>query len=422
MARGSLTSPTKTKRALAGALRNCRNRVEALPAMTKLPQDAQTQMTFDALASKFSMFSDGKDARPEVQAPATPPEQVQPAQEATATAKASAEIAVPLKPHQLRRARARAAVLDAQTGVSKEPKAFAPNWAVLTSLPARRPEGVSIARPIGDGLIVHFVADPDLGGLPYGQDRLLPIFVTSAYAALGFPEDRVITFRSLAVIRDLFHIAHEGAAIKLRSGLQRWVHTGISLRATTIDARTGKVRVVDRGDKLINASVLYSDEHKPNQYTVFQNAVRLTEWAAEQSKKSLVPVRLALVRALQNNNGACSLALWSGYRANAVAVKRAGELRVPIFGEEGLAAQLGYDGAHFEIRRQIARHLAQVKAEWPQCPHEIRSDEFLVRAYKTPPLELPREFVAGLRRATPATLEALASSPLDAVEKRSRKG
>ena len=180
--------------------------------------------------------------------------------------------------------------------------------------------------------------------------------------------------------------------------------------------------------------MLYSDEHKPNQYTVFQNAVRLTEWAGEQAKKSLVPVRLALVRALQNNAGACSLALWSGYRANAVAVKRAGELHVPLFGAEGLAAQLGYtavvdsegkyreDPDCYEAGRQLARHLDQVKAVWRDCPHEIRGDEFIVRAYKTPPLELPPEFVAGVRRATDATLEALSSSPLNAVGKRARKG
>ena len=382
--------------------------------MTKIPDDDSKQLAFAGyFAARFSnLAGEPVTTKPEE-------EQLPSAQEP----KVSTEIAVPLKPHQLRRARARATALDAQTGVSKEPKAFAPNWAVLTNLPARRPEGTEIARPIGDGLVVHFVAPTHAGGLPYGQDRLLPIFITSAYAALGYPEDRVITFQSLGVIRDLFGIAHEGAAIKIRDGLRRWVHTGISLTATTIDARTGKRCVVDRGDRLINASVLYSDEHKPNQYTVFQNAVRLTEWAAKQSKKSLVPVRLALVRALQNNNGACSLALWSGYRANAVAVKRAGELRVPIFGPEGLAAQLGYSSEdRYEVGRQLARHLAQVKAEWLDCPHEIRGDEFIIRAYKTPPLELPPEFVAGVRRATPETVEALNSSPLDSVGKRSRKG
>lgn len=372
--------------------------------MTKLPQDGvepldpQQQITFDALG-KRALFRDSQ----------------QPTQEEAAAAPApkASEIAVPLTPHQLRRARARAAALDAQAGT--EPKAFAPRWAVLTSLPARRPEKQEITRPIGDGERVHFVAPKEFG-LPYGQDRLLPIFITSAYAALGFPEDRIITFRALSVIRDLFGIQEEGAAIKLKDGLRRWVHTGISLTTTTIDARTGKVRVVDRGDKLINASVLYSDEHKPNQYTVFQNAIRLTEWAADQAKKSLVPVRLALVRALRDNPGACSLALWSGYRANAV--KRA-ELRVPLFGPEGLTTQLGYsavvddegkprkDPDLYEAGRQIARHLAHVKAEWPQCPHEIQGDEFVVRHYKTPPMELPDDFVAGLRRATPDTIAAL---------------
>lgn len=367
--------------------------------MSKLPDSKQMEFA-NGFAARFPTLA-GK----EQQQPMKPPEQD------------PVEIAVSLTPHQLRRARARAAALDAQTGVAKEPKAFAPRWAVLTSLPARRPEKQEIQRPIGDGEIVHFVGRKDLGP-PYAQDRLLPIFVMSAYAALDYPEDRIITFKTISVIRTLFAIQDLGTAIKLREGLRRWLHTGISTTRTTIDARTGKL--VERTDlvhHLIEASKLYCEDKQPNQTTFFQNAILLSEWSANQAKKSVVPVRLALVRALRDNPGACSLALWSGYRANGA--KR--EIRVPLFGPEGLTVQLGYtpvvDGEGkplanpdcYEACRQITRHLAEVKASWPQCPHEIQGDEFVVRPYKTPPMELPNDFRAGVRRATSKTVAAIAA-------------
>ena len=64
---------------------------------------------------------------------------------------------------------------------------------VLCGLPYRKPQALKYERRNGS-FVLKITGDPDFG-VPYGQDRLLPIWLATAFYQMGCPSDNRIRFR-----------------------------------------------------------------------------------------------------------------------------------------------------------------------------------------------------------------------------------
>jgi hypothetical protein len=109
-----------------------------------------------------------------------------------------------------------------------------------------------------------------------------------------------------------------------------------------------------------------------SQLSIRQNIVVLSEtfWAEVQAHP--IPVNRDIVRALAHAPGTLDFYMWLSWRT--YGVTRA--VRVPLFGETGLNAQLGA-GDYLrdrDFRRTVARWLATVRAFWIDCPAELSAD------------------------------------------------
>ena len=85
-----------------------------------------------------------------------------------------------------------------------------------------------------------------------------------------------------------------------------------------------------------------------------------------------MPVDAEVVRALAHNPGCLDLYTWPSWRC----YQARAEERIPLFGQFGLASQLGVQ--EFErqrkFRERLRRWLVLVKRYWPECPARVSAD------------------------------------------------
>ena len=113
----------------------------------------------------------------------------------------------PLSKQTTRRVKLLAGAVDAQQGLAPITKAFAPRDFVLFGLPHRRVEGAVYERQSGHTTFT-ILGDPRVG-LPFGQDRLVGIFLATAFQMLGRPENNILSFKTPADILRLFRLARD---------------------------------------------------------------------------------------------------------------------------------------------------------------------------------------------------------------------
>jgi hypothetical protein len=107
------------------------------------------------------------------------------------------------------------------------------------------------------------------------------------------------------------------------------------------------------------------------------NTVVLTDEFFQEVLDHPIPTDLRATRALSSSPAALDLFAWLSYRCYVAK----GEEKIPLFGEFGLAHQLGsieYARPR-RFREGVLRWLEQIAAIWPECPARLSSDgEFLV--------------------------------------------
>lgn len=262
--------------------------------------------------------------------------------------------------------------LNAEQGVERELKAFMPRPFLLFGLPHHKPEGNEFKRQNGD-VRIKLVSDSDYG-VPHGQDRLFPLLIGSAFAALGMPENNIFRFRALQDVLDLFQLPDKGANhLRVRDWFRRWSHTIVFCDRITLEGN--RVTEEFSSHRLVNKYQLWSDDNNPNQHTLFHNIVEVDHEFADEMRAHQIPVRLDLVRALRQNSGALDLALWLSYRGYGLARKNRDKIVVPVLGNGGLVEQLGCEIAQPKnVHTALKRWLATIRAAWANCPHELSPD------------------------------------------------
>lgn len=211
--------------------------------------------------------------------------------------------------------------------------------------------------------------------IPFGQDRLLPIWLATAFQAAGQPVDNRIRFRAGADILTAFRQHPEGGALKtLSDRILRWYNTTIDV----IDERPGFNRRA-KYDLIKGISLWWQTEKSTNQNTLWQNVIELDSYfAADIRKGGAIPVDFETVVALKDSPGALDLYVWQAHRSWELAQQNADRpVAIPL---PLLAAQMGSRSPPRRQRQLFGQWQRVVKEVWPACPnfYDARQDLFFV--------------------------------------------
>lgn len=243
---------------------------------------------------------------------------------------------------------------------------------VLCGIPLRRPPRIQLSYTRHNGkLFLNIAAHPDFG-LPFGQDRLIPIWV----ATLSVQQKRrEIHFTSAAQILEFFDLPKDGPHYRrMVDGFQRvfaaTIFFGTRDRvngAAFVDV--ARFQFFDRMKLWFNAD----EQSEPKSNDGFDNKITLSEAFYAEICSHPIPVERNVVAALANAPGVLDFYMWLVWRSWTI---KFGSVTIPLVAERGLNEQLGckaYTEPRF-FRAKVRTWLRQVKALWPQCPASISPD------------------------------------------------
>jgi hypothetical protein len=210
-------------------------------------------------------------------------------------------------------------------------------------------------------------------GLPFGQDRLIPIWV--ATLALR-QKSRVIRFETASHILQTFDLPRDGRTYRrLVEGFKRIFGATIFFgteeqleKAALVD--WGRFHFFDRMQVWFTREV----EQRSLPGEEFENVVVLSEQFWNEIQNHPIPVDLNVVRALADSPGNLDFYMWLAWRcwtaSETVEV-------IPLFGECGLARQLGTREYSRErrFRQRLTQWVKIVRSFWPACPAVLSPDK-----------------------------------------------
>jgi hypothetical protein len=252
---------------------------------------------------------------------------------------------------------------------------------VLCGLPYKPLASTKYKRQNGD-FSCSIVADPDYG-LPYGQDRLVIIWLATSFQLLGCPKDNLIRFRSASdVVRAFFPDGQEREPsgterTRLRQRFERLFHSTFFFRDNSL-----KTRYAVDSFRLIRRMSLWFDADE-QKHGLWQNVIQLTDEFANLIREHSIPFDLQGIRGLKESPAALDLYLWVAWRT--FRLKPSQEVSVPLFGPKGFFAQSGGEASEtWKLRQLLKGWLTEVKLFWPQCPAEL-SEDGLYLVLRRPP-------------------------------------
>ena len=171
--------------------------------------------------------------------------------------------------------------------------------------------------------------------MPFGQDRLVPIFLATLAVR---QQAQTITFRSAAEMLDVFGMQQGGSQYRrLVASFQRVF--GATFFFTT-DSQRERAAVMhqSRFNFMREARIWYSKDPRQQLLTGgFENQITLSDEFYREISSHPIPTDLDAAKALSSAPAALDLFMWLSYRC----FKSRGPERIPLFGEFGLALQLG---------------------------------------------------------------------------------
>jgi hypothetical protein len=241
---------------------------------------------------------------------------------------------------------------------------------VLCGLPVRRlPKDQFLYERRNGQFILQITGHPDYG-LPFGQDRIVPIFLATMAVR---QRSKTIRFRTASEMLDTFGM-HKGgkeyrrliAAFERIFGATMFFGTDkLTSTATVVQRsrfsffREAQIWYNRRAD-----GSLSSDE--------FENVIVLSDEFYQEAIFHPIPTDLEAVKLLAPAPAALDLYVWLSYRCFTAKA----EEHVPIFGRSGLMQQIGsveYSCAR-RFRAKLAQWLRTIRLIWPECPGRISAD------------------------------------------------
>jgi hypothetical protein len=256
----------------------------------------------------------------------------------------------------------------------KQEIAFNSRPFVLCGLPIKRPAaGVRDYSRVNGNFHLRITSNSPLG-LPFGQDRLIPLWVSTLAIR---QQNRIVTFDSAADLLREFGLTLGGTHYRrIVQGFERIFDATIFFGS---EGTSGAARYVDRSrfNFFDRMRLWYLDDNPGLPGEDFQNVIVLSEQFWNEIQQHPIPVDLNMVRALAHAPGALDFACWLTWRCFTARM----EQRIPLFGETGLISQLGVGNYARErrFREQVANWLKTVKQFWPDCPAALDEQVLTVR-------------------------------------------
>jgi len=264
---------------------------------------------------------------------------------------------------------------------------------VLCGLPVRKlPAGELLYERRNGHFVLQVTGHPNFG-VPFGQDRIVPIFLATLAVR---QKSQTIRFRSAAQMLETFGM-HKGG-----KEYRRLVAAFERIFGATIffgtDSMTARAKVVQRSrfNFLREARIWYN--RQPDQSVLgeeFENTIVLSDEFYQEILAHPIPTDLEAVKLLAAAPAVLDLFMWLTYRC----FTAKGPESIPIFGEFGLVSQLGsveYSRPR-RFRAELEKWLSTIHVIWPECPAQLSPGGFHVvvapaSAVHGKPVQLFEEF------------------------------
>ncbi|MBL8238939.1 MAG: replication initiator protein A [Bryobacterales bacterium] len=234
---------------------------------------------------------------------------------------------------------------------------------VLCGLPIRRPAADQLLFERRNGQFTFQITGHPQFGLPFGQDRLVLIFLATLAVR---QKSQTVRLRSAAEMLDTFGMAKGGkeyrrivAAFERIFGATMFFSTERSAAASTVVHR-------GRFHFLREAEIWHS---RSAEVPSNENVITLSDEFYSEIASHPIPADLEAVRVLAAAPALLDLFLWLSYRCF---VAKGPEI-IPLFGPYGLTQQLGcieYSRPS-RFRAMLEQWLRTIRCLWPQCPATI---------------------------------------------------
>jgi len=208
---------------------------------------------------------------------------------------------------------------------------------ILCGIPLRRPPSGQLVHARRNGRFSLEVTAHPRFGLPYGQDRLIPIWVATLAVK---QKTRAIHFEPAAQILEFFRLPKDGPHYR------RMVEGFRRVFAATIffgtEQRPEKTAVIDMArfhffDRMHLWFNNRDEEHLPAHQT-FENEIVLSEGFYREIDEHRIPVEREAVAALAHAPGVLDFYMWLVWKSWTVKGRPAS---VPLVASNGLSEQLG---------------------------------------------------------------------------------
>ena len=249
-----------------------------------------------------------------------------------------------------------------------QPLLFGARPFLLCGLPLkRRPAGTLVHERRNGNFFLQVCGHPQFG-LPFGQDRLVPIWVATQAVRMRGREFR---FSSGAEILSEFGLPPDGPHYRrLFEGFQR-IFASTILFGTEHHVERAKVWDCGRFTFFDRLRLWTANEGGISGDVPEENVVILSEAFWKEVHEHPIPVERDVVRALAHAPGPLDFYMWLVWRSYG----RAGTQRIPLFGNAGLVHQLGSSeySRPRDFVRTVRRWRDTVCQLWPDCPAELVS-------------------------------------------------
>jgi hypothetical protein len=252
----------------------------------------------------------------------------------------------------------------------KQNMGFSSRPFVLCGLPVRKPpKGEMLYERRNGDFVLQITGHPNYG-LPFGQDRVVPIYLATLAIR---QQSQTIRFRTAAEMLETFGM-HKGG-----KEYRRLVAAFERIFGATIffgtDRLGGTARVVQRSrfSFFNEARIWYSRD--PEQYPVsdqFENVIVLSDEFYKEVVAHPIPADLEAIKVLAGAPAVLDLFMWLSYRC----FLAKGKETIPLFGPHGLASQIGSIGyaRSRRFREKLDAWLDSIRVLWPECPAKIGGD------------------------------------------------
>lgn len=241
---------------------------------------------------------------------------------------------------------------------------------MLCGLPVRRlpPDQLVYQRRNGQ-FVLQITGHPNYG-VPFGQDRIVPIFLATLAVQQKSP---AIRFHSAGEMLETFGMHKGGKEYRRLVGAFERIFGATIFFGTDQIRATAKLVQRSRFNFLREAQIWYN--RQPDQPVLsdeFENVIVLSDEFYREISEHPIPTDLEAVRVLSASPAVLDLFMWLSYRC----FSAKSEEIIPLSGGLGLAAQLG--NADYarprKFREKLGDWLQVVRSMWPECPARISPD------------------------------------------------